>query len=234
VTDQTDKNETFSSAWWGIELPGVRACDGTYCRFPYEGLPPLPGELFQGDFRWLDPLTPDRASEMALYNRPEAVDRLASNLATIVKAAAEKQLALPASFTHLIGSPMLRDSIPSCTACYFSLSPTLVRLPDEAGYIVRFLNDQQDVLAWYLYVTPTGDHRVLVSLHAGLDGAFANLDDLEPELANYKQFTWQCAESFEAFIYRFWIENTIWFANDDGNVLTEEQQRYLNHYRTAA
>jgi hypothetical protein len=35
----------------------------------------------------------------------------------------------------------------------------------------------------------------------------------------------------EAFLYRFWLENTIWFNLDLRKPLTEEQQRYLSHYK---
>jgi hypothetical protein len=34
-----------------------------------------------------------------------------------------------------------------------------------------------------------------------------------------------------SFIYRFWLENTIWFNLANQKSLTAEQQRYLEHYR---
>jgi hypothetical protein len=54
----------------------------------------------------------------------------------------------------------------------------------------------------------------------------ANPDPAE-ELA-----TMVVAESFNEFIYRFWIENEIWFALNDGKPLTDEQRRYAEHYRS--
>jgi hypothetical protein len=40
-----------------------------------------------------------------------------------------------------------------------------------------------------------------------------------------------CAPSFEAFLYRYWLENTIWFAlNEQHAPLTPPQQQYLHHY----
>jgi hypothetical protein len=39
-----------------------------------------------------------------------------------------------------------------------------------------------------------------------------------------------CSESFSEFVYRFWIENEIWFRLKSGS-LTDEQRHYLNHYQ---
>jgi hypothetical protein len=38
-----------------------------------------------------------------------------------------------------------------------------------------------------------------------------------------------CAPGFEAFLYRYWMENTLWFALE-GGMLTEAQRRYAAHY----
>jgi len=42
-----------------------------------------------------------------------------------------------------------------------------------------------------------------------------------------------CGPSFEAFLYRFWLENTLWEAVNEGAgaPLTEAQERYLAHYK---
>ena len=40
-----------------------------------------------------------------------------------------------------------------------------------------------------------------------------------------------CADSFSEFLYRFWIENEIWYdLSDPPSELTTEQQRYVEHY----
>jgi hypothetical protein len=31
----------FPWAWWGLDLGEARPCDGTYCQYPYEHLPPI-------------------------------------------------------------------------------------------------------------------------------------------------------------------------------------------------
>jgi len=152
-------------------------------------------------------------------------------------------LPLPEAFLRLMGSPQLQDRIPSCTACTFDLSAHITPcIGDTPGYIIRFLRDQQDVLLWYLYLTPHAEECVLVSPYEFADAADANPnaipeDERQAVIAN----TCICAPTFEAFVYRFWLENTLWFklnssnasnASSDGNGQhTDEQQRYLDHYK---
>ncbi len=63
-----------------------------------------------------------------------------------------------------MAAPELQDRIPSCTACEFTFPEAVVPCTgSERGFVVRFLNDQQDVLLWYLYLTRDGEHCVLVS-----------------------------------------------------------------------
>jgi hypothetical protein len=41
-----------------------------------------------------------------------------------------------------------------------------------------------------------------------------------------------CAESFEAFICRYWLENEIFFAEDDGAGMPAVAEEYIERYRT--
>jgi hypothetical protein len=92
---------------------------------------------------------------------------------------------------------------------------------------MRFLHDQQDCLIWHLYLSPNGDECVLVS-GAYLDQVFTGEEDITEEQAIWQ--TRVCAPSFEAFLYRFWLENVLWFQLNDDKPLNEEQQRYLAFY----
>lgn len=228
-TSSSDQQLPFRLAWWSFDLGRYRPCDGIYCYSPYTSLPLLPDGM--GALDWLGPLDPKTDREMAIHrNAPEARGALAAILADATKLG----LTLPESFVYLMGSAELRDRIPSCTACFFKLSEHIVPcIGSEQGYVVRFLNDQQDVFLWYLYLTPQGQQRVLISA--------APLDELEREYSNGLSDdereavignTFICALSFDAFIYRWWLENTIWFKlnTSDAGELTEEQQRYLAHY----
>jgi hypothetical protein len=158
-------------------------------------------------------------------------DQLGSQLIKLMAASKELGLQFPEPFVKFMSTPYLQDQIPSCTACYFDLPNQIVNNPIEGdeGYLVRFLNDQQDVLLWYLYLRPNGDHAVIVS---SIYFDEASLEDVEQQaILNAMAF---CAESFEKFLYRFWLENTLWFALSDGNPLTDAQQNYINHFSAKA
>jgi hypothetical protein len=90
----------------------------------------------------------------------------------------------------------LYGRIPSCTACFYDVGAHLEKIPggnDDARMLI-FLRDQQDCLRWYVLLEPERRHRVGVGY-----------DDVAV-----------CAEDFEGFMKRFWIENTIWFAAHEG------------------
>jgi hypothetical protein len=48
--------------------------------------------------------------------------------------------------------------------------------------------------------------------------------------------TYVCGPSFVSFLYRYWLENVLWFKLQDasGPQLTDEERRYLAHYRSGA
>jgi hypothetical protein len=74
---------------------------------------------------------------------------------------------------------------------------------------------------------PHGDEYVLAS-GTYLDLVATNSDEVchitEEEALRQ---TYICAPSFEAFLYRFWMENMIWFNLVEREPLTEEQRQYL-------
>ena len=109
--------------------------------------------------------------------------------------------------------------------------------------MVRFLRDQQDCVQWYLYLRANGESFVV---HSYRDLEYeAELresgtpDDLE-QLAEIDddpdcEIFW-CAPTIEIFAYRFWTENSLWFALHDGqpiNGLSAAQRAYLEHYASA-
>ena len=200
----------FRPGWYAFDLGQYRPCDGTYCLSPYEDLPPVPAP--DESLAWLGPLDERTDQQMQIHRDRQVAS---GKLDQIVASAQRLGLTLPPSFLRLMGSPELQERIPSCTACYFSLSDDIIPCPgSEQGYIVRFLNDQQEVLLWYLYLTPAGEQRVLVSPYSLEE--VAQRGPLSDEwrqaiLAN----TFECAPTFAEFIYRFWLENVIWFKLDD-------------------
>lgn len=229
MTQQNQVQMPFQYGWFSFELPGYRDCASTYELYPYESIPPISEELFDGTLQWLTPLDERQSQLMQLYQLP--AEERAGNLGkldNLVRQTQQLGLTLPSAFLRLMSSQELQDQIPSCTACYFDLPEKILPCPgSKTGYIIRFLNDQQDVLLWYLYLTPEGEHCVLVTP--------LSLDELtgpeyEEQQAQIAQHIFVCAPTFESFIYRFWIENTLWDSLEVPEALSADQRRYLAHY----
>lgn len=234
----------FASGWYSFDLGQYRPCNGTYCFSAYESLPPLTDVTLDGSFGWLTPLSEKHEAEMAIFRPDDATrERLTTRMRAIADQARQLGLTLPLSFAPFMTNPALQDRIPSCTACEFALPQRVARsVAGDGGYLISFLHDQQDVLLWYLYLTPSGEQRVVVSPY-DYDGddedtnapSYVPTDDsqlTDQRRAAIVANTWVCAPTFEAFLYRFWLENTIWFALNEGKPLTEAQQRYVAHYKS--
>ncbi len=232
----------FATGWYSFDLGQYRPCDGTYCFFTAESLPPLNDAPLDGTFQWLTSLSADDMmdeddqgdSEGDYDGADDAGSDEGARLAILAAEAQRLGLTLPAAFISFMTNLALHERIPSCTACEFALPTRIVpSLGADGGYLISFLHDQQDVLLWYLYLTPAGEQRVVVSPY-DYDGASddpSGADALTPEQRQaIVADTFVCAASFEEFIYRFWLENTIWFALDANQPLNTEQQRYVAHY----
>jgi hypothetical protein len=117
---------------------------------------------------------------------------------------------LPPSYVYFFSRPELMAAIPSCTACYWASGRPMASPLGDGGRLVRFLSDQQDVLHWYLWLRPDNDYRVVCGSYP-YDGndPYDEVPELTPELAARDLV--EVAPSFEAFMWRFWIENVAWF-----------------------
>ncbi|HAI75372.1 MAG TPA: hypothetical protein DCM08_03920, partial [Microscillaceae bacterium] len=150
----------FDKGWVSFDLGKYRPCHGTYCFFDYDNLPPVDESLFTGNFQWM-PLLPKRLQKAAEEDGQARIDSLIywkNKITNLQQQAQTLGLILPESFVTWMTNPDFLDTVASlsCTACYFDLSETLIKLPfpEEDGHVVRFLNDQQDVICWYLYLHP--------------------------------------------------------------------------------
>ena len=125
-------------------------------------------------------------------------------------------------------SPGLQRRVRSSTGCFLDLCPEPLRVPIVRGHLVRFLVDSQAAIFWYLYLTPDGsDHAVVSSLR--FYGTKTERDNYKPPNAAELAY---CAESFEAFICRFWLENEIWFAGWKKTPMPEVGREYIERYRS--
>jgi hypothetical protein len=209
--------------WPSIDLPGYRERHTTYASFDPHGLPPIEREL-DDEVRWL--------------LREPAARRPLEGTATLEQLdplVAGQSSALPPAFTTFIASGEARARIRSCTDCYVRLAEFAV--PVEGGTLVNFLSDSQSVIYWLLYCGPGGEAVVVTSealgFYLGDDDAETKARDLDLTSTD----ACVCAESFSEFLYRFWIENEIWFRlvdlDGDEPPLTDEQRSYAEHYSCA-
>lgn len=154
----------FAWAWWAFDLGDARPCDSTYCQYPYENLPPIPaldGTLsWLGQPGWLESPgdTPDRRA-----SRERLSAKAREQVRALAAQAGRLGLMLPDAFTRLMSAPELYTRIPEYAGCWFNLyEAQLDPCPGtEGGFVVRFLNDQQDCILWYLYLTRQGGEAVL-------------------------------------------------------------------------
>jgi hypothetical protein len=127
----------------------------------------------------------------------------------IVTEAKALGLVVPGELVRFLDDEGLHRRVPTCTACYLDVPAKLVGLPGgQPGRLLRFLNDSQLALVWYVHLMPNGAHQIVC--------AYPELDDLAvgetlDEVMTPRDLA-VCAPSFEEFILRFWIENTLWFA----------------------
>jgi len=213
--------------WIGPGIPGVRDCAGTYCETPLQD---LPSAQVSDDLKWLEPLHPVIAAEMRQF-RPDARESqiYAQKAMAILAQAEELELRLPTAFKELIQSEELQDRFPSATACYFDLPGKIVSAPFGLdGHIIRFLNDQQICVLWYLYLPAQGAPTVLAS-HPVEGADFLeelNVEDVRA-LTDASDATRIVARTFAEVLYRYWIENTVWFKKPRDIDMTSAEAAYI-------
>jgi len=184
-----------------------------------------------GSLSWLTPLDDILSANMAPYFADgESRDQIATHFEKNVREAQARGFTVPEVFLKFMRSRELRRSIPSCTACYFDAPERLVEMAD-GGVLFRFLDDQQWCVLWYLYLGPNQTQAIVASCHA-FDVEDAK--EIAHETSNYPNdnspWTWICAPDFESFLFRFWLENHIWFVEHEHHrELTELERKYTDH-----
>jgi hypothetical protein len=224
----------FPPVWIGGDLGDFRSCDSTYCRFDYRLLPRLPTYQFDGTFSWLrrhpSPLEYDSRFAGAWGKDGPSqwkvkAERIRPDL---LKAARDCGVTIPDTYMTLLFDVDLVSMMRFPTDCYFRLSKTIIsnRGP-QGGHFVHFLSDSQNCYEWYLFVDPKDRHCVVASFE---DLSQSTLPERFWE--NDRQEIVYCARSFEAFVFRLWIENEIWFRlEDQDQPLTDEMVEYLRASR---
>ncbi|HZM26871.1 MAG TPA: hypothetical protein VFB89_05915 [Gemmatimonadales bacterium] len=208
-------SDPLPKGWFGTDLGPFRASSGTYELYPADS---TASRLeFDGTFGWL----PTRREAGIEYMVPVSAE---------TALAVSKAPGLPPSFVSFMRRPDLTGAIPTCTSCHWNLVESAIPSPlDDGARLLGFMNDQQDVLLWYLYLEPDGGHRVVcgsIPYH-----------DVTVESGRAAADLVEVAPNFEAFIYRFWVENLAWYElNEFGRAdteLTAAVREYLARYPTA-
>ncbi|MEV0325071.1 hypothetical protein AB0H63_01285 [Micromonospora echinospora] len=216
------QDSPFRPYWWGTDLAAAgvdaRPNVGTYGQYQFAELPPVPFEL-RGDLGWL--------ATQPVHEEWSINGNATVQLPELLTACERVRLLLPPSFTRFMASSQLQDRVRSNTACFIDLDSAPVAAPAGGGHLVRFLSDQQGCLYWYLYLTEGGgDHAVVCSPD------FYGVEADVPPPADPDGISF-CAESFEAFLCRFWLENEVWFAVTAGTPLPDVGAEYVERYRSA-
>jgi hypothetical protein len=214
--------------WLSFELPGYRRSGhlfATYTTYAHEGLPPIE-ESLDDELRWL--LDRPAVPPPTLADANEGLPR--PTIDDLRRVAGE--IDLPPSFAAFFASPEPGTRIRSRNDCYLDVGDFALPVTG-GGTLVHFLADPQGVLRWLVYVGPDGSESVVVTdIPLCFDLGDDDLRVFDPRTTR----AFVCADSFSEFLYRFWIENEIWFrlAGPDANrTLTEEQLWYAEHYATS-
>jgi hypothetical protein len=117
---------------------------------------------------------------------------------------------------------------PVSAACYLDLGDFRAPTTADGGYLIHLLSDQQWCRHWLLHLDSAGNEAVATSTQpigfdlpddwpplpqpVPTDGSTVNLE--------------VCVDSFAEFLYRFWIENEIWYALHEGRASTQEAASY--------
>ena len=205
-----------------------------YADIPENGIgPDLDYLHLDGSLSWLTPLDDQTGEEWLTYCQGPAIGP--RYLRKLIGRAKGLHLTLPPAFVRLIGNEELHNRIPSAFAAEFTCGNQFVKCPrkydrNAAGYILRFLSDQQG--CWYanLYLDPMGQHCVFTT---GLDVNYADYCE-EEEGERLTEVIQMETTSFEEYIYHLWMNELSGWTIPRGDELSEAQKMYIEHMRLKA
>lgn len=226
-----DQWAALPGVWLSVGLPGFNR-NSTYTGYELAKMPKIPIELDE-DLDWLRlngvPYPFDGLNQPDELVRPLPTE-------SVIRLADEAGLTLPSSFKRFMTSPELQSMVRSCTACYLDPGQRIVETVGAIpGHLLHFLSDSQSCAHWYLHIHSDGQSAILESedLYCYL---IENSDWMENPACRLERIDLAevsvhlCAHSFSEFLFRFWIENEIWYEVDRkcGRPLTALESAYLN------
>ncbi|MGD0253915.1 MAG: hypothetical protein ABSC01_14610 [Verrucomicrobiota bacterium] len=228
----TIPDSAIKRAWITAGTSSLWGTKGTYSSVAYERLPSLPP--LDPSFAWLASV-PDRDYGCTLNSD----DNKLGSLPAIETELGRLGFRLPSDFSAFIQNPDIYGRIPSCKACFLEVSDVVTALPGFPGsYVVRFMNDSQCCVLWYLLFQPSLPVRVLACSYfierVNFDAMEYLADKDRPlDYGDVLKDSCICAESFGEFMCRFGLENMIWFATHENKPLSPVEQGYLNQAHKA-
>jgi len=222
-----DRKAMFRRAWITAGHSELWNCRGTYCEIPYETLPQVGRAT--NDLGWLDQISPELRRVIHGTSTLNSSDNEIANLEGVVAEARSLRLDLPEPFRRFMRDASLQDKVPSCTACFLALSENLIPVVGAEGhYLLRFVNDSQSCVLWYLCLSWQGEAGVVASDYFLEPEIFEAMEYEGVNREDVFQRALLCADTFTEFLYRFWVENTIWYSLRERMQLNPLQDEYRN------
>jgi len=206
----------LARAWVSIQVPGTASpLPATYVEYSPAG--PVPPEDVVG-LEWLKRAARHPEDYMASAF-PSAIQDLSEEATGQVLG--DRQ-GLPDDFSRFI-SEGLRDRLRSATDSYLDLGDSVVDV--DGGRLLHLISDSQWEYHWLLYLGDDGGSAVV-----GTD--FPAGFRLDPEdAAFWDEEPWRyviVADSFAEFLWRWWMDNEIFYrAEVDKASLSEQQESYV-------
>jgi hypothetical protein len=215
----------LQTMWSGPSLPypgrSRDAAYATYVHYRREQPLPIPAA---GDFDWL------RAAGEPPMFEDLPVSTLGSD---VLEDHPDVSVLTPASLRERTGQALpddllafaesgLASLVPTVTDCYLDLADYLVDVP--GGRLLHLLADSQIILHWHLLLGDDGSQAVLATdkwFGYETDDSTARLDPEGPPQFGI------VADTFTEFLWRFWLDNTIWLKVEDALELTADEQNYV-------
>ena len=213
--------------WWFPGIPryrpyprGLRA----YAPFDLDVQPPVPADLGH-TFRFLQ-------DKRAVSSRAITQDDDGAHSRVLSRnklSAIVGSHLVPHAFERFAARPKLQRKIRSVTGCHLDLGNFAVPIIGAPGVLCHFLSDQQWVKHWFVYCSdgPENGTVVATDLPYGFetDGQFEEDVPRSIDLATATDVT-VCADSFEEFLYRFWVENELWSVQRGETISDPDVKRY--------
>jgi hypothetical protein len=156
-------------------------------------------------------------------------DNRIGNLEQVVTKAGDLGLSIPQPFLRFMRDTRLQSKVPSCTACFLEFSEDWIPCPEVEGhFLLRFLNDSQSCLMWYLCLHREREAGIIASHYFFEPDIFDAMEYEEIGREDVVRGAFLCADTFTESLYRFWIENSIWYSIREGLVFTPLQKVYKN------